>query len=190
MCELCGENLESAHRHVVDLRVGRLRCACGACAASLQPRSSGAGHYRLIPTSEAVRHIDVPPVLGVDFWQALGLPTGVAFVILSSSRDRPVAFRPDRSGVSETAVSLECWDDLLSRVPALRAVEPDVEGVLFRLVDDDIDCYVVPVDQCYQLASRVRRRWRGPDGGPGVAEAIAHFWSTLEQQIADGRRRP
>src|SRR5437588_478996 len=51
-CEMCGEPLPAAHRHL--LAVGaegtqQVLCACPACTLLFDHHAAGAGHYRLIP---------------------------------------------------------------------------------------------------------------------------------------------
>jgi hypothetical protein len=68
-------------------------------------------------------------------------------------------------------------------------IEPDVEALLARrLANATIECYVVPIDACYELVGRMRRSWKGFDGGAeGWADIEAFFGSVRERAEPYGR---
>jgi hypothetical protein len=47
-CELCGEPVQPAHRHLLDVPARQLRCACRACVLLFDRSGAGGGHYRLV----------------------------------------------------------------------------------------------------------------------------------------------
>ncbi len=61
------------------------------------------------------------------------------------------------------------------RHPLLAAAEPDVEAILISRTDSGVDCFIVPIDACYELAGRMRLYWRGFDGGSEARASIAEF---------------
>jgi hypothetical protein len=44
------------------------------------------------------------------------------------------------------------------------------------------ECFIVPVDACYELAGRLRRLWRGFDGGAEAKAALEEFFSEVRAQ--------
>jgi len=46
----------------------------------------------------------------------------------------------------------------------------------------DFESYIVPIDACYELVGRIRRRWKGFDGGEGA-------WNEIEAFFAEVRAR-
>ena len=61
----------------------------------------------------------------------------------------------------------------------------DTEALLFGLPDDEsleADCYLVPVDSCYEFVGRMRLLWRGFDGGQDVRRYIDEYFGALAQR--------
>ncbi|HET6982341.1 MAG TPA: DUF5947 family protein, partial [Myxococcaceae bacterium] len=65
--------------------------------------------------------------------------------------------------------------------PLLGAMEPDVEALLVRGEPhgERLETFLVPIDACYELTGRVRRLWRGFDGGDEARAELARFFSAL-----------
>ena len=42
-----------------------------------------------------------------------------------------------------------------------------------------LECFLVPIDVCYELVGRLRRVWRGFDGGQDARREIDDFFGTL-----------
>jgi hypothetical protein len=64
----------------------------------------------------------------------------------------------------------------------LATLESDVEALLIRAAGPDGDayeCFLVPVDKCYELVGQLRRVWRGFDGGEEARRHIDDFFSDL-----------
>ncbi len=61
--------------------------------------------------------------------------------------------------------------------PLLQELTPDVEAVLLRRVDDGFECYLVPIDACYELVGLVRQYWEGFAGGEEVWQRIDDFFT-------------
>jgi hypothetical protein len=64
----------------------------------------------------------------------------------------------------------------------MRAMAPDVEALLVRRTHEARDCFIVPIDACYELAGRIRRRWTGFGGGPDVRVEIDSFFAMLREK--------
>ena len=45
--------------------------------------------------------------------------------------------------------------------------------------EDTFDCFLVPIDTCYELVGHLRRQWRGFDGGQEVRERLRQFFDDL-----------
>ena len=56
----------------------------------------------------------------------------------------------------------------------LATLQPDVEALLVRAAADGggAECYLVPIDACYELVGQLRRLWRGFDGGREAHDAL------------------
>ncbi|HEY3594055.1 MAG TPA: DUF5947 family protein, partial [Polyangiaceae bacterium] len=64
--------------------------------------------------------------------------------------------------------------------PSLVELEPDVESLLVRgRAEGGFDCFLAPIDACYELVGRVRQTWRGFDGGEEARRAIDDFFGAL-----------
>ncbi len=184
-CEMCDTEVDARHGHVVDREKQRLMCTCRACyllftrergtAASGTGTPSGA-RYRAVPD----RYVYDPehPLTRSD-WERLQVPVGAAFFIRGVG-DRPVAgFYPSPAGATECLLDLEAWSELGERLPLLNAAEEEVEAVLIRRTDSGIDCYLVPVDACYELVGAMRLHWRGFDGGAEARARIDEFFDRV-----------
>jgi Family of unknown function (DUF5947) len=163
-CDLCGEPLPPDHRHLLDLSSGRAECACRGCAILFDRGAAGGDHYRLIP-ERRVR-------LGLDdrALAALGVPVRLAFVTVSSRTGAVEARYPSPVGLTLHAVAPDAW--ALVGV----ALEPDVEALLLYR-----ERWIVPVDDCFRLAARLRAHWTGFSGGAAVWREIDRFFAELEE---------
>ncbi|MEV0387029.1 DUF5947 family protein [Nonomuraea sp. NPDC050643] len=161
-CDLCGEPVPPEHRHLFDLTVRELRCACRACQVLFDHTAAGGGQYRLVPRRRE-------RLTGLA-WSGVGAPVRTVFLVRDSGAGVPVMYYPSPAGV----VAGPAWDD-----PALARLEPDVEALL---LDREHGAWIVPLDDCYRLAGLVRSRWRGLTGGPGVREQIARFFIDLNDR--------
>lgn len=165
-CELCGTDVPDEHGHLVDLERRSLMCACRACY--LLFTRPDAGRYRAVPR----RYLSDPAgPLAAGEWDRLGIPVASAFFLRGA--DGTAAFYPSPAGATECLLDLAAWADLVATRPLLAAAEADVEAVLIR----DRDCYLVPIDACYQLVGLVRRYWQGFDGGEQARARIDEFFA-------------
>jgi hypothetical protein len=155
-CEMCGRDAGPDHPHVLDLEAAgvALACACRPCHLLLTSPGAGGGRWRAVP----------------DEWRRVGsvelaqVPVGVAFVVVDSRRDRPVAYYPGPAGATES--------ELAVAIDALPAMAPDVEALVVR----DGEGFVVPVSAAFARRraaagpGRVLRRGRGE--GPMTVRAL------------------
>lgn len=180
-CELCAEPLDERHPHVIDLGSRVIRCACRGCY--LLFTRPGAGHYRAVP--ERYLHAPAFPA-GERLWESAGIPVGMAFFFTNSEQGRTVAFYPSPAGATESLLPLEAWEEMLVETKRAGAgfgtLEPDVEALLVNRVDDGFECFLVPIDACYELVGLVKLHWRGFDGGTEAWRAIGGFFSGLRER--------
>jgi Family of unknown function (DUF5947) len=176
-CELCGETIPDEHGHLVDVRARNLLCACRGCYLLFTPEGSGGGHYRAVPD----RYLAFPDfrLTGAQ-WDALQIPVSVAFFFVNSDLDRVAAFYPSPAGATESLLPLDTWDDVVAANPALATLQPDVEAFLVRSErGGSAECFLVPIDACYELVGRLRRLWRGFDGGREAHDALDEFFTRV-----------
>jgi hypothetical protein len=173
-CEMCGVALDERHRHVFDGEEYAVRCACTPCAILFH--DSG-GRWRSVPVD-----VEVDPEFLPDEaeWVALGIPVGLAFVVIDSRVGRPVAFYPSPAGIVEAPVPEAAWQALGARTPLCRGMRPDVEALLVRRRrGGPVECFRAPLDLCYELGALVRRTWQGVGSGGPAEEAIDAFFAAL-----------
>lgn len=183
-CEFCTEALPAEHSHVADVEVRSVKCSCRGCYLLFSSEGAAAGRYRAIPDGAV---FDPSFVLTAAQWDALQVPVGICFFFHNSSLGKTVAFYPSPAGATESLLPLDVWDELSDANPALRAMLPDVQALLVRRpsrgdVGSDNECYVVPIDACYELVGIIRRTWKGFDGGEEAHTAIDGFFSHLRER--------
>lgn len=182
VCELCATPVGDDHRHVVDLQRRSLLCACRACGLLFPGSGAAGGRYRAVPE----RYLRLEPfVLAAEQWAALQVPVGTAFFLRRSDPAGTVAFYPSPGGATESELGLDAWNEVVTANPALQGLEEDTEAALVRFRAGNAECYVVPIDRCYELVGELRLHWRGFDGGQEVRERIDAFFD----DVAD-RSRP
>ena len=175
-CELCGDGIGDDHRHLVDTKARNLMCACRGCYLLFVSEGSGGGHYRAVPD----RYVAFPSFqLSRAQWDAMQIPVSVAFLFLNSELGRVAAFYPSPAGATESELALETWAEIVAANPELGTLQPDVEAFLVRAERGEAECYLVPVDVCYELVGHLRRLWRGFDGGSEAHEQLDRFFATV-----------
>jgi hypothetical protein len=178
-CGFCSEALTGDHCHVVDLETRRLLCSCRACYLLFTGRGAGGGKYRSVPE----RYVHARDLRITEAqWHQLQVPVGLAFFFFNSTVGRTVAFYPSPAGAMESLLSLDAWRDITSANSLLHELSPDVEALLVRKNPTGFttfDCYVVPIDACYELIGRIRLRWKGFDGGEEARSEIESFFTRL-----------
>ncbi len=180
VCELCSEPIAIRHRHLVDLRSRTLLCACRGCFLLFESQGAGGDHYRSVPERYlAFGGFELSPAQ----WDSLQIPVGVAFFFLNSELGRVAAFYPGPAGATESELPLDTWSDLVTANPKLATMQPDVEAFLVRAASDrgdrDAECYIVPIDACYELVGHLRLLWRGFDGGTEANRKLDDFFADI-----------
>jgi hypothetical protein len=187
ICELCAVPVGPVHGHVADLERSILTCACRACYLLFTDPGAGRGRYRAVP--DRYLHDPARPLTATE-WAELDVPVGLAFFLRSSRRGQVGGFYPSPAGVTECMLDLEAWARLGQAHPLLLAAEDDVEAVLVSRTDADVECFLVPVDVCYELAGRMRLLWQGFDGGPEARQSIAEFLDSVRARARELAQEP
>jgi Family of unknown function (DUF5947) len=178
VCELCAEPIADEHGHLVDLEARNLMCACRGCYLLFTSDGAGGGHFRSVPD----RYLSFADFeLSPEQWDNLQIPVSVAFFFLNSSLGRVAAFYPGPAGATESELSLDTWAEVVEANPQLTSLQPDVEAFLVRSTSDagGPECYVVPIDACYELVGHLRRLWRGFDGGKEANAKLDSFFESV-----------
>lgn len=200
-CELCAQLIPDEHNHVVDLESRSLMCACRPCYLVFSPRGSGGNRFRAVP-DRFLSFSDF--TLSSAQWDAMQIPVGVAFFFMNSSLNHIAAFYPGPAGATESMLSLDSWGEVVATNPALATLQPDVEAFLVRSADrrsvdrqdtvgssvadgsgvDSVqaECFLVPIDVCYELVGELRRLWKGFDGGTEAHAALDAFFDRVRSK--------
>jgi hypothetical protein len=182
-CEVCGAEIGAGHGHLVNVPTRTLLCVCRPCYLVFTHDGAGRARFRAVPQ----RYRSLPGFEAArDRWEALQLPTGLAFFFRNSATGQATAFYPSPAGATESELPLDAWDALTSAVPLLFTLAPDVEALLVRTGPPSplrgfggaraMEALIVPVDACYELVGRIRRAWRGFQGGDEVWAEIDNFF--------------
>lgn len=179
-CDLCAEPIPDRHRHLVDLQGRTLLCACRECGLLFVSSGAGGAHYRTVPDRYLAIAGGAPSVLTRDVLQ---IPVSVAFFFHNSSLGRMVAFYPGPAGATESELVLDGWEEMVASSPDLATLEPDVEALLVRVEDGgSAECFVVPIDVCYELVGQLRQCWRGFDGGREARVVLESFFDRVRER--------
>lgn len=175
-CQFCNAEMPSEHGHVVNVETRQLLCACRACSLLFASAGAAQGKYRTVPR----RFVSLEaPVFTDGQWDALQIPVGIAFFFFNTSLDRMAAFYPSPVGAMESVLPLDAWQDAVRRYSVLDTIAPDVEALLVHKRHQHCEGYLVPIDACYELVGRIRRHWKGFDGGEAAWKEIDAFFSEV-----------
>src|SRR5687768_11004925 len=123
-CELCALPLASEHPHLFERQRRTIVCACDPCATLFGVIESRR-YSRIHPLVRRLSGIAVDDAA----WSALGVPVGLAFLTRAANGD-VIAFYPGPAGATAAVVSLDAWNAVAARHPALQDLQPDVEAWL------------------------------------------------------------
>ena len=182
-CEFCGEAIAEMHGHVAKLESRGIACACRPCYLLFMTRGAAGGKYVSIPDRYLIaRELGITSAQ----WDTFQIPVGIAFLFFNSAQNRTVAFYPSPAGATESLLPLESWDELVSQAPVLATLEADVEALLARKTrEGTFESYIVPIDSCYELVGRMRRVWKGFDGGEEAWTEIEAFFSVVRERSGE-----
>jgi hypothetical protein len=182
-CELCGAGIAGDHGHLVNIVSRTILCACRPCYLLFAHEGAGGYRFRAVPT----RYQRLPEFGDArDGWEALQIPVGLAFFFKNSVTGRVTAFYPSPAGAMESELSLDAWTALVETVPPLASMLPDVEALIVRreagegsapTASEAMKAMLAPIDACYELVGRIRKAWRGMQGGDEVGHEIDAFFT-------------
>jgi hypothetical protein len=178
-CEMCAEPIGEWHGHVVNIESRGLMCTCRPCALLFTKEGAAGGRFKAVP--ERYKYAANVPLAAAS-WDSIGIPVAMAFFFTNSALGQTVAFYPSPAGATESQLSLEAWTDLLAVTPAMADLSPDVEALLVNKSANGFECFLVPIDACYQLVGLVRMNWKGFDGGEEAWTAINEYFDGLRER--------
>ena len=179
-CEMCAEAIADQHQHVVDRENRALMCTCRGCYLLFTAEDAEL-RFRAVPD----RYLSFGDLdLGTGQWDALEIPVGLAFLFRNSRQDRTIAFYPGPAGATESELPLDAWQVVSAANPGLCVLAPDVEALLINVPErgGTATCHLVPIDCCYELIGRLRRVWRGFDGGSDARAELAGFFAMVAER--------
>jgi hypothetical protein len=181
---MCSEPIADSHQHVVNVAGRQLMCVCRGCYL-LFTDSQAELRYRAVPD----RYLAFPDfALDRRTWEALQIPVGLAFFFRNSGLDRTVGFYPGPAGATESELDLDAWSAISAAEPRVGLLADDVEALLVRVPEEGPpQCYLVPIDACYEFVGGLRMRWHGFDGGQEAREFVDAFFTTLTERSAEQR---
>jgi hypothetical protein len=203
-CEMCAEPIHDEHQHVVNVAGRQLMCTCRGCYLLFSDPHAEL-KYRAVPD----RYLRFPNfALDRRGWESLQIPVGLAFFFRNSALGKTVAFYPGPAGATESELDMDAWDSISGADASLDMLAHDVEALLIRVPDrehadpgdenapagSDVaagaapECFLVPIDACYEFVGRLRMLWRGFDGGQQAREFIDSFFSQVATRAREKPR--
>lgn len=178
LCEFCSVEIDAAHGHIVDLARRMILCVCRPCYLLFAHDGTGGKRFRSVPDRYAILAGDRG---AGDAWEALSIPVGLAFFFTTGATGRTTAFYPSPGGATESELPIDVWDEMVRGIPGLSSLRPDVEALLVRRSGGPsaarTDALIVPIDACYELVGRIRRAWRGLQGGDEMQGEVDAFFA-------------
>jgi hypothetical protein len=201
VCEMCGEVIAHEHPHVVNVESRSLLCTCRGCYLLFTQEGAAGGKYRAVPD----RYLYDPAFrLSESQWDDIQIPVSMAFFFINSSMERFVSFYPSPAGATESLLDLGAWTEVIRANPQVPDLAPDVEAILLNKVDagwprpdrktdagwprpdrkteERFECFLVPIDACYELVGLVKVHWKGFAGGEKVWEEVTAFLDRLRDR--------
>jgi hypothetical protein len=189
VCEMCGEVIAHEHPHVVNVESRSLLCTCRGCYLLFTQEGAAGGKYRAVPD----RYLYDPAFrLSESQWDDIQIPVSMAFFFINSSMERFVSFYPSPAGATESLLDLGAWAEVIRANPQVPDLAPDVEAILLnkdagwprpdRRTEERFECFLVPIDACYELVGLVKVHWKGFAGGEKVWEEVTAFLDRLRDR--------
>jgi hypothetical protein len=184
-CEMCAEPIHDEHQHVVNVAGRQLMCTCRGCYLLFSDPHAEL-KYRAVPD----RYLRFPDfALDRRGWESLQIPVGLAFFFKNSALGKTVAFYPGPAGATESELDMDAWDSISGADASLDMLAHDVEALLIRVPDREhadpgdenaaAECFLVPIDACYEFVGRLRLLWHGFDGGQDVRQFVDDFFEGI-----------
>lgn len=175
-CELCARRLAPEHRHMLEMATRKIVCACDACTLTFVPVVEG--RFKVIPRD--ARALPDFQMSDAD-WENFALPINLAFFFYHSPNEKMVALYPSPAGATESLLPMTAWETLVRQNPRLRELQADVEALLVHRANGARECFIAPIDKCFELVGLIRLHWKGFSGGEEVWREIEKFFSGLKE---------
>jgi hypothetical protein len=176
---MCSESIADEHQHVVNVEGRQLMCVCRGCYLLFSDTNADL-RYRAIPD----RYRTFPDfALDRREWEALQIPVGLAFFFRNTALGRTVAFYPGPAGATESELDLTAWNNIRDADPRVEMLADDTEALIVRVPEEETlapECFLVPIDACYEFVGRLRMLWHGFDGGHQVRDFITEFFDQVK----------
>ena len=185
VCEMCATAISEPHSHVVNTESRKLLCTCRYCYLLFTREGAAQGKFRAVPE----RYLYDPGFALSDAqWDGFQIPVRMAFFFFNSSLGHVVALYPSPAGATESTLEMDAWQDLVAANDVLADLAPDVEALLvFGERGQGFQCFIVPIDACYELTGRVKRTWKGFDGGEAAWQEIGAFFAAIRERSKNVR---
>ena len=93
---------------------------------------------------------------------------------------RIVAQYPSPAGATESLLDLSAWDARRrKKVRSPATWRPTSRRSSCAASRESNECYLVPIDVCYELVGRIRMHWTGFDGGAEARQDITDFFARV-----------
>ena len=147
----------TSRRRSLHVRLPRRATCCSRRAAPAGCR------FRAVPD----RYLAFPDfALSPAQWDALQIPVSVAFFFVNSTLERVAAFYPGPAGATESLLPARHVGRRRGREPRARRRSSPTSRRSWcepagRRRRRHAECFLVPIDACYELVGHLRRLWRG-----------------------------
>ena len=179
VCELCAEPISDEHGHLVDLQARNLMCACRGCYLLFVSEGAGGAHFRSVP-DRYLAFTDF--ALSPEQWDNLQIPVSVAFFFLNSSLGQSGGLLPGAGRRHRVrAPARHLGRGHRGQPPTRERCSPTSRRSwsAARPEQGGAECYIVPIDACYELVGHLRTLWRGFDGGKEANAKLDAFFDDV-----------
>ena len=178
-CDFCSEAIPHLHQHLLNVASREMVCTCRACSILFNKETASQGTYKLVPD----RCLALEDFLMSDLeWERMRIPVGIAFFVHSTASQRVMVFHPSPMGPTESLLEVSAWARLQQSNPMLSQMERDVEALLVNRARGELQCFLVPIDECYRLVGIIRLYWKGLSGGQEVWKEIKRFFDAVRER--------
>ena len=179
VCELCAEPIPDDHGHLVDLAERHLLCACRGCYLLFLSEGAGGSHFRSVP-ERYLAFPDCRPLAGAMGQLADSGRRGLLLPQLLPGPRRRVLPGTRRARPSPSSRSIRGPRSSQPTPPSTRCSPTWRRSwCAARTERGGTECYIVPIDACYELVGHLRRLWRGFDGGQEANAKLDAFFDDL-----------
>ena len=154
----------TSHGHVVEPRAAARSCAPAGPATCCSPTRRRGRR----PLPRRARPLPARPGVRArrGRWDALQIPVRRRLLLPQLRRSTGWwRFYPSPAGATESLLPLDAWDEVVAANPAWPTSSPTSRRCWCGAAGEGFECFLVPIDACYELVGLVRLHWKGFDGG-------------------------